>query len=163
MKVNIRKLDSSDIRQTLLIYSEVVNRYYISYGEIAYGLSNLKKFFGKAEDYFGKYIAGSLHRDDLAVYVAVSGKDIVGFICVEIKKVEAGHKECWLIDLGVTESFRRRGVAKKLIQKAYFFGNNNKVKYFFLESGYSNIGAHSLFKKEGFIPLNIVFVKKAGR
>jgi ribosomal protein S18 acetylase RimI-like enzyme len=160
MKLLIRKLKKSDIKETSLLYSKVINPSYISYGEITGGLAkNPKEFSNKVIDYFEKYITDSLNNG-AGVYVALADKNIVGFVCLEIKETEAGHKECWITDLGVSKLFRRFGIAKNLLQKAYSFGNKNKVKYFFLESGCSNTNAHSLFKKEGFAPLNIIFIKE---
>ncbi len=95
----------------------------------------------------------------MAVFVASTDKNIIGFVCIEIKKAKAGHGEGWISDLGVLEPFRRFGVAKELMQHAYSFGRKHKIKHFFIESGYANHGAHALFEKEGFTPLNVVFIK----
>jgi len=162
MKLLIRELKEADVEATSLVYAEVVHPAYISYGEVTDGLaSELKVFSNKAIIYFKKYLANSLTSTDSAVYVALVDKKVIGFVCLEIKPAKAGHQECWIMDLGVLKSFRRADIAKKLMQKAYSFGKKSKVKYFFLESGYTNHSSHSLFKKEGFKPLNIVFVKEA--
>lgn len=156
----IRKLKKSDIDQTVLLYSKIIHPAYISYGEITEGLAiSPKEFSNKALNAFKKFITKSLNRDGLAVFVAINEKDIIGFVCVEINKAKAGHQEGWITDLGVEKPFRKLGIAKKLLATAYLFGNKNKVKHFFIESGYANHGAHSVFKKEGFKPLNIIFIK----
>lgn len=162
MKLLIRELKEADLESTSLVYAEVVHPAYISYGEVTDGLaSELKVFSNKAIIYFKKYLANSLTKTDSVVYVALVDNKVIGFVCLEIKQAKAGHQECWIMDLGVKKSFRRAGIAKKLMHQAYSFGKKSKVKYFFLESGYANSGAHYLFKKEGFAPLNIVFVKEA--
>ena len=160
MATTICKLKKTDIEQTVLLYSKIIHPAYISYGEITEGLAiNPKEFSDKALNSFKRFITKSLNSDNIAVYVALNKKDIIGFVCIEINKAKAGHQEGWITDLGVEKQFRRYGVAKKLLATAYSFGNKNKVKHFFIESGYANHGAHAVFKKEGFKPLNIIFIK----
>ena len=160
MKLLIRLLKEQDIEKTTSLYSRVIHPSYIAYGELNEGSAkNPQQFSKKAVKNFKKYLKEFLSRKDKTVYLAIIKNKIVGFICIEIKKVKAGHKECGIMDMGVDKPFRRHGIAKKLIQKAYVFGKQNKVKYFYLSSGYKNLGAHALFKKEGFVPLNIVFFK----
>ncbi len=164
MTLLIRPLRKPEIKAVVSIYSKVIHPSYIAYGELNDGSAkNSKEFSNKAIKNFKKYVSGFLGKKDKAVYVAFIEKDMVGFICVEIKKAKAGHKECGIMDMGVAKPFRRLGIAKKLMQKVYSFGEKSKVKYFFLNSGYHNHGAHAFFKKEGFVPLNIVFIKNRFR
>ncbi len=160
MKILIRELKKLDVQEVGRIYSEIIQPSYISYGEIAEGLAiNTKKFSSTAVKDFEKYISRGIGLKTRITYVALAEQAVVGFMCVRIQKASAGHKECWIDDIGVGIKFRRLGVAKKLVHQADLFGKKNKSGYFFLESGYTNKSAHTFFEKEGFKPLNIVFIK----
>jgi ribosomal protein S18 acetylase RimI-like enzyme len=162
MEYSIRELQESDIKETVATYMKVIHPAYISYGEITEGFAtSSREFSPNVTEYFEKFITNSLNTHDRQVYVALVDEQVIGFVCMEVKHAEAKHNECWITDLGVTQPFRHVGVATALMHKAYAYGEEHQVAYFFLESGYDNHDAHSLFEHEDFVPLNVVFMKKA--
>ncbi|MGD0328186.1 MAG: GNAT family N-acetyltransferase [Minisyncoccia bacterium] len=149
-----------DIEEVVHIYAEVTNNIYIAYGEVAEGLATPTSFSIKAPKLFHQEMRRSIKNKVRKVYVARYEDATVGFISLEIKEAPAGHRECWIRDLGVKKHFRRMGIAKQFMREAYAFGKRHKVRYFFLESGERNTGAHQFFNREGFSPLSTIFVKK---
>jgi ribosomal-protein-alanine N-acetyltransferase len=59
--------------------------------------------------------------------------------------------EYHLHNIAVSEEFRKKGIALKLIEKMLNFTNENKVKAVFLEVSSSNLSACNLYEKKGFV------------
>ena len=59
--------------------------------------------------------------------------------------------EYHLHNIAVSEEFRKKGIALKLIEKMLNFTNENKVKAVFLEVSSSNLPACNLYQKKGFV------------
>ncbi len=153
-------LEAVDVPAVMRIYAEAISRSYIAYEEVTKGLATPERFSKTAVKSFKQEIVDSIGSRVCRVYVARYEGVPAGFVNIELKKVAGGHRECWILDIGVEKRFRKMGIAKKLMRETYAFGKKNKVKYFFLESGASNVGAHEFFEKEGFAPLSTIFVKK---
>jgi ribosomal protein S18 acetylase RimI-like enzyme len=148
-----------DIDDVSNLYLKIIRPEYISYGEIANGMTNgINTFSKNAFRIFDKDLKRDFKNKNKPVFVSDLNGKIVGFVCLNISKTKVG-KECWILDLGVNKKYRKLGIAKQLLSEAYKFGNKEKVKYFLLESGVNNHSAHELFKKQGFKPLNTVFIK----
>ena len=159
-EIRIDNLALSDLDAVVRIYSEVIGLSYVAYGELTEGFATPRGFSKQAPKLFAKEVRASIKSSVWCVYVARYKDRLVGFVYVELKKSPAGHRECWILDLGVSKKFRRMGIAQRLLAAAYKFGRVRKVKYFFLESGEGNTRAHRLFEKEGFSPLATIFVKE---
>ncbi len=54
----------------------------------------------------------NIESDESAYYIAKDGDKLVGYVLLEITKVQPGQG--WLNDLYVTEEYRRQGVARRL-------------------------------------------------
>ena len=63
--------------------------------------------------------------------------------------------EYHLHNIAVSEKFRKKGIALKLIEKMLNFTNENKVKAVFLEVSSSNLPACNLYEKKGFVAQGI--------
>ncbi len=159
-RISIRELAASDVEAVAEIYASIIHPSYLAYGEVAEGTADLKGFSKNAVSSFRKEILGSTDDPSRRVFAAMHEKCPIGFAYAEIKRSPAGHRECWIHDLGVSKEFRKMGTAKKLLDAARSFGKKHKAKYILLESGHGNKAAHHLFEKEKFVPLSIIFIRK---
>jgi GNAT superfamily N-acetyltransferase len=160
-EIVIDKLTSRDRREVARIYTEAISRSYIAYEEVTIGLATPLAFSKKAAKSFEQKLSKSIRSKTEQVYIARLETVPVGFIFLHIKKAPSGHRECWILDLGVAKRHRRHGIAGALMRTAYAFGKKNRAAYFFLESGASNVGAHEFFEKEKFVPLSTIFMKES--
>lgn len=151
-----------DVSEIAALYAGLMRPDYIAYGEIQDGLADVESFFPGALEKFKVDISKNIDNQDVALYVARNEKDepIVGFIYANIKLTLAGNKECWILDMGVLQDVRKRGVGTALIEKIFLWGAGKKVNYFVLESGIRNKEAHGFFEKLGFAPISKTFLKK---
>lgn len=83
-------------------------------------------------------------------YVALIDNEIAGYIgtyliCDDID----------ITNIAVKESFRRQGIANKLIESVLAYANEKHAKYINLEVRTSNIPARSLYKKYGFEEIGV--------
>ncbi|HQZ83022.1 MAG TPA: GNAT family N-acetyltransferase [Pyrinomonadaceae bacterium] len=61
---------------------------------------------------------------DLPIWIALDGKKIVGHLAAietEIKIGQETHRTIWILDLVIDENYRRRGIAKRLVEFAEEF------------------------------------------
>ena len=77
--------------------------------------------------------------------VAVLGDKIIGYICVN-HIIDEGH----ILNLAVHPHFRRRGVAKILVEKALKELRENICRYIYLEVRVSNFAARKFYEHLGF-------------
>jgi len=82
--------------------------------------------------------------------VAVIDDNVVGFYIIRRLIDEAE-----IINLAVSKSFRRSGIADELMQSIMDFASNNMIKTIFLEVRKSNYPAIALYRKYNFTPLGI--------
>ena len=62
--------------------------------------------------------------DDLPIWIALDGEKIVGHLAAietEVKVGRDAHPTIWILDLIIDENYRRRGIAKRLVEFAEAF------------------------------------------
>jgi len=62
--------------------------------------------------------------DDLPIWIALDGEKIVGHLAAIETEVKIGrdiHRTIWILDLIIDENYRRRGIAKRLVEFAEEF------------------------------------------
>ena len=77
--------------------------------------------------------------------VAVSGPEIVGYVCLM-----SLFEEAQILDIAVAPKQRGRGVAMILMEQAFKIAREQKAEYMALEVRASNIPAISLYERLGF-------------
>jgi len=93
---------------------------------------------------------GMLEGRPFGGFSAIEGQNLVGYIFYSI-----AMDEMELITIAVDQSFRRRGVAQKLIKAMLGVAALNDVKKIFLEVRVSNEAAQSLYKSFGFSDISV--------
>lgn len=159
-EITIREMTSADLDDVTRLYVEVFNPSYISFSEISEGKADASGMpSNQASSIFRKQLASHLSNSPCGLFVAIFDGNVVGFAISSLRCAEAGHIECWLDDLGVSHNYRGQGIGEKLVKQVQDWGHQEEAKYYFLESGVRNEGAHHLFERLGFHPLAVVFCK----
>lgn len=93
-----------------------------------------------------------LHGKDSAVLLHREDDHIAGIICVTIY----GHDRdngavLWVREIAVSPEYQRRGIAKKLLNQALFYGKCHGAKRGFLMEDECNENAIKLYESVGFV------------
>jgi ribosomal-protein-alanine N-acetyltransferase len=87
----------------------------------------------------------AMAEPDWRLLVAQVGEEIVGYACYVIIDIES-H----LTNIAVAESFRRKSVAKQLLEHILRVVREANCQYLLLEVRPSNTGAVAFYRKHGF-------------
>ena len=91
-----------------------------------------------------------LKKDYERVYVAEYGGEVVGFVHAEEYEVLYYPAMVNILGLAVDETFRRLGIAAKLMAAVEDWAGKNGIKEIRLNSGISRTDAHRFYRKNGF-------------
>ena len=89
-----------------------------------------------------------IHYEDSRFEVAILDNHIVGFSILRQISVDAE-----IINIAVSKSHRRRGIADKLINSILSYASDNALESIYLEVRQSNEAAIKLYEKHGFMSL----------
>ena len=96
------------------------------------------------------YLNKLLAQTSFHVFVALSdGKVIGGLTAYELTMYMKMEKEMYLYDLGVSDDFRRKGVASKLIKELKKYARDNNISTIFVEANEEDAGAVEFYKSLG--------------
>ncbi len=156
--LSLRAMSLGDVDQVVELYAQVYSADYISFSELAAGLADAPgAISAEAMDIFQDDLIEILTESPAGNFVALSKGEIVGFVMASLEEAPAGHMECWINDMGVSPSYQGQSLGKQLVEAIVDWGKRNKVKYFLLESGFSNKKSHNFFEGLGFKPMATVF------
>ncbi len=85
-----------------------------------------------------------------AVFVAVYGGQIAGFIHVERYNTLYFETMANILGLAVSTKFRKHGIGKALVEKAEDWANENDIALMRLNSGATRSGAHEFYRHLGY-------------
>lgn len=96
-----------------------------------------------------------------SVFVAEIGKEVVGFVHVEIYNVIYCDTGANFLGLAVSLNNRRKGIGKALVKEAQTWAGKNGAKWLRLNSGMKRKDAHEFYRRLGFDneKLQIRFIK----
>lgn len=96
-----------------------------------------------------------------SVFVAEIGKEVVGFVHVEIYNVIYCDTGANFLGLAVSLNNRRKGIGKALVKEAQTWASKNGAKWLRLNSGMERKDAHEFYRRLGFDneKLQIRFIK----
>jgi len=88
--------------------------------------------------------ARDLDRPFVSVLVASAADEVVGFLSIQHTALEAE-----ILDLGVLAAYRRRGVGKRLLDRALALAQEHAARELFLEVRRGNAAAVALYGASG--------------
>lgn len=122
-------------------------------------LKDLLKVFGEAfgdiETYQATvpsdaYLQSFLEKPHCIVLVALNGTEVMGgLVAYELEKFEQNRREIYIYDLAVVETYRRQGIATRLINELKVIGKVRKAYVIFVQADPGDIPAISLYKSLG--------------
>lgn len=96
------------------------------------------------------YLTRLLSQTSFHVFTALNGDEVVGGLTgYELTMYLRDEKEMYLYDLGVSDKFRRLGVASKLIDELKKFGKSNNISTIFVEANIEDEGAVKFYQSLG--------------
>ncbi len=115
-------------------------------------LDAYRRFYKRRSDMVGarKFLRNRLAREESAVFLAMDGKEAVGFVQLYPSFDSVTMRNLWILyDLFVVPTARKRGVAKLLIERAQRFAAETKAKRLILETAVDNVTAQKLYERLG--------------
>jgi len=107
-----------------------------------------------------KEFLSNIEDDDHHIYIAILGRDVVGYIWAQhIKRPESAlscsSDKMHVHHISVEESQRQSGVGKRLIQKIEKVASTLAVDHMTLDYWCFNKTANTFFEKSGYRPFNV--------
>ncbi|MEZ5344582.1 MAG: GNAT family N-acetyltransferase [Pyrinomonadaceae bacterium] len=98
----------------------------------------------------GEYLTRILSRSDFHVIVAISGEKVIGgLVAYELVRYKEENAEMFLFEMGVEESFRRRGIGTALIEELKKICREKGITDMFVDALDDNIPAKALYSSTG--------------
>lgn len=96
------------------------------------------------------YLNKLLTKDDFHIYVAIQDQKVVGGLTAyELPMFDTEINEIFLYEIGVSENYRRQGIAKALIQQLVEYCQQNNIEVIFLGTELENDAAKQLYLSTG--------------
>lgn len=112
--------------------------------ETALKLSNLEqKLFSMSWD--SSIIKQKINDKSFKYWIYEDENEIIGYLGIQFI-----HHDIEILGIGVSEEYRRKGVATELMDLLISYFETSKYEKIFLEVRESNISAQSLYKKYNF-------------
>ena len=130
--------------QATLQHLEPVSRLFDAY----------RQFYGQTSDPGAarRFIEARLQRGDAHIICALSGEDVAGFVQLFPTLDSIGLAPAWILhDLFVDPAYRRRGVARLLMQASRELGVQSRATLMTLCTGVDNHNAQALYESEGWV------------
>jgi ribosomal protein S18 acetylase RimI-like enzyme len=99
------------------------------------------------------WVRGSIEacdQPDHALYVAVAGQDVVGFVSVSERTHFAGQVDAYVGELAVRSGLERQGIATALMAAAEAWATDRGRAFLTLETGAASWPARGLYRALGF-------------
>lgn len=122
-------------------------------------LKGLLKVFGEAfgdidvyqssipSDMYLTFLLAKMH---FIALVAMNGEEIIGGIAAyELEKFEQERREIYIYDLAVAASFRRQGVATRLMQELRRIAKERGAYVIYVQADYGDLPAIKLYESFG--------------
>ena len=153
--IEIRLLKIEDNFTDLISLSREFFNEYKEYHQDFFKISELK------DDDITSYFASFCGQAKRKAFIALDGEHIVGYITIYIKE-QANY---WQIKnvgeisgLMVQKEYRRKGIAKSLLEEAKKFFEADSLKYFTVFTAIENIGAIEFYRGNGLTSLTTTMI-----
>jgi len=149
MKIEIRGAKSKDVKEIISLNQKLFN----------YEYNNFDKTLDcswppKNENYFKK----SVEDKNSIVLVAVSNRNIIGYLIGSIHKAEDYREIKEVVEVDntfVVEEHRRKGIGKELFKKFLEWAKKKETRRMKVVASAKNKDAINFYKKCGFIDYNL--------
>jgi len=101
-------------------------------------------------------------RSDHAVYVAIDGDQVVGFVHAAERTHFTGQADAYVGELVTAPGQERRGIARALMAAAEAWGAARGLDHLTLETGAANHGARAFYAAAGYLEEDVRLTKKIG-
>ncbi|NPD52862.1 GNAT family N-acetyltransferase [Klebsiella aerogenes] len=106
-----------------------------------------------------QYLLNRVKLGESVIYYIEDDNEIVGFTQLYPLFCSLEMKRIWLLyDLFVKAEYRKKGIAKALIQRAEQLAMESNSAFIMLSTGIDNLKAQSLYEKNGFVRDNDFYV-----
>ncbi|MDW3646958.1 MAG: GNAT family N-acetyltransferase [Bacteroidia bacterium] len=110
----------------------------------------LEELFSKSSDFKGAFEAEFFQSKDRIFLLARMENKSCGFLFAYLlPDPRKGKKKCFLYSLDTFEEYRRKGVAKKLMEALTQIAREEKCKSIFLLTAHDNFPAQALYESGG--------------
>ncbi|HBY9712688.1 TPA: GNAT family N-acetyltransferase [Klebsiella aerogenes] len=106
-----------------------------------------------------QYLLNRVKLGESVIYYIEDDNEVVGFTQLYPLFCSLEMKRIWLLyDLFVKAEYRKKGIAKALIQRAEQLAVESNSAFIMLSTGIDNLKAQSLYEKNGFVRDNDFYV-----
>jgi aminoglycoside 3-N-acetyltransferase I len=96
------------------------------------------------------YLQSLLSKPHFMVLVAINGEEVIGGLAAyELEKFEQERREIYIYDLAVSEPFRRKGIATRLINELRQLARQRNVYVIFVQADQGDMPAIRLYESLG--------------
>jgi GNAT superfamily N-acetyltransferase len=123
-------------------------------GEVSRLFDQYRVFYNQPSDLAAatKFLQERLQNQDSTVLISSEGDRVVGFTQLYPSFSSVSMKRVWILnDLFVDESYRKRGIAKLLMNAAEQFARETGAIRLVLATQISNVAAQALYESLGYI------------
>ena len=142
-----RRGNKDDIVQMLPLWQYLVDTH-----------AELEKMFMTVDDAapkFAEFLKSLLDKDNYLVSVAEADSKIVGYVIASVSltpEVFVIRKRMYIQDMVIDPAYRRKGIAKQLMNVVMAFAKEQQVEKMDLLVAVKNEGANKFWKEMGFEP-----------
>jgi GNAT superfamily N-acetyltransferase len=113
-------------------------------------IAQLNRLVDPGDEWDPQHGAAFLRDSSSALFLAFSGEQAVGFLTANrLQRFDARGAEVLLYEIGVREDFRRRGIARALVQEAKLWAREVGADVLWVLTNRSNAAAVALYKATG--------------
>lgn len=155
--MEIRLAVSNDIKSICKLYSAFFEFH-----------AKKQPYYCRAAEESGEYPQSVIESETEDIIVATEGDDIIGILHI-IEKITppypsvVPHKYAEIMDIFVTETFRRNGVGKMLIIAAEEWAKSRGLEYLELNVIHENTGAFKFYRRNEFEPVTYKMRRKIAK
>jgi ribosomal protein S18 acetylase RimI-like enzyme len=109
-------------------------------------------FYGQPSDEEGAkyFLLARIQNEESVIYIAYMDDNPVGFVQLYPFFSSVGMQRAYILnDLFVDPSFRKKGVGKALMEQAFQFCEEKKVRFVTLQTATNNHSAKALYEQMG--------------
>ncbi len=129
---------------------------------LAYLFDQYRQFYGQQSDPEGAadFLKARLEAGESVVYLALEEGELCGFCQLYPIFSSVSMRRAWLLnDLYVHESFRKKGIASKLLDAVVTMAAEQKAPWLLLQTGAANTVAQALYEQKGWVRESDLFYR----